>query len=41
MSEDIKLRKFIATTIREYLTEQKLNENDKPPMMGTQYNQRY
>ena len=39
MSEDIKLRKFIATTIREYLTEQKLNENDKPPMMGTQYNQ--
>jgi hypothetical protein len=36
----MKLRNFIATTIREYLNEQQiLNESDKPPMMGTQYNQ--
>jgi hypothetical protein len=37
---NMELRKFIKTTIREYLNEQQiLNESDKPPMMGTQYNQ--
>ena len=39
MEKDIKIRNFIKTTIREFLNEQKLMENDKPPMMGTQYNQ--
>jgi len=39
MENDKKLKNFIKTTIREFLNEQKLYENDKPPMMGTQYNQ--
>jgi hypothetical protein len=39
MENDKKLKNFIKTTIREFLNEQKLNENDKPAMMGTQYNQ--
>jgi hypothetical protein len=39
MEKDTKIRNFIKTRIREFLNEQKLMENDKPPMMGTQYNQ--
>ena len=39
MEKNTKSRNFIKTTIREFLNEQKLTENDKPPRMGTQYNQ--
>ncbi len=39
MENSKKSKNFIKTTIKEFLNEQQLNENDKPPMMGTQYNQ--
>ena len=39
MENENKLRGFIKTTLREFLNEQKQNGNDKPPWMGTQYNQ--
>jgi hypothetical protein len=37
--EQDKIKNLIRTTIRKFLNEQMTQENDKPPMMGTQYNQ--
>jgi hypothetical protein len=39
MSEDIRKMIDKVKNFKQFVNEQKLNENDKPSMMGTQYNQ--